>query len=79
MRKRIRSLLATQNRDDSSGRRRRSDKRSKSDHRSHEQRRKRGRGGANEDDEYKVEIILRARRYCGQLQYRIKWHRYKID
>ncbi|KAF2818245.1 hypothetical protein CC86DRAFT_389054 [Ophiobolus disseminans] len=53
-RKRKRSLLATQDCEDSSGRRCRSDKRSKLGYRSRRQARKPNRGGANENDKYKL-------------------------
>ena len=78
-RKRKRSLLATQDCEDSSGRRRRSDKRSKLGHRSRRQAPKPDCGGANETEEYEVEMILQVRCYCNELQYRVQWLGFKTD
>jgi hypothetical protein len=78
-RKRKRSVMATQNSDNSSGRRRRSDKRLKSGHCSRRQARKPDCGGANENEEYEVEMILKVRCYCDELQYRVQWFRYKTN
>jgi hypothetical protein len=51
----------------------------KSGYRSPRQARKPDRGGANENEEYEVEMILKVRCYCDELQYRVQWLGYKTD